>query len=159
MLIEPMAAADFRGVQAIAELCQTRVDLDAEIRRDWGLVWVAREGADEEPIAFLIAWRAADEMHVIDLGTHPRRRRRGAARALLGRLISHARTLGSSLMVLEVRQSNRPAIRLYQSLGFVVARVRRSYYADAGEDGLEMVLKLDGLAQNGSGVADTAAVK
>ena len=159
MLITPVTAGDFRCVQVIAELCQTRVDLDAELKRDWALVWVARESADTQPIAFLNAWRAADEMHIIDLGTHPHHRRRGAARALLERLISHARSLGFSVMVLEVLQSNRPAIRLYRSLGFVVARVRRSYYADAGEDGLEMVLKLDESVPNRISADEEMVVK
>ena len=83
----------------------------------------------------------------------------GLGEALVRQLAEYFQARGRSFMDLSVMHDNRPAIRLYQSLGFVVARVRRSYYADAGEDGLEMVLKLDELAQNGSGVADTTAVK
>lgn len=142
MVISPVAASDRLTVQNIADLCRTPVDFDAELSRGWAMVWVAREDQDRDPIAFVLAWRAADEIHVIDIGTHPSHRRRGAARSLLLQLAAHARSLGSRVMVLEVRKSNRPAIRLYESLGFTVARVRRDYYADPGEDGLEMMLML-----------------
>jgi ribosomal-protein-alanine N-acetyltransferase len=159
MVISPVTAADRLRVQTIADLCHTRVDLDAELNRDWAMVWVARERQAEEAIAFLLAWRAADEIHVIDIGTHPSYRRRGAARSLLERLLLHARSVGSRVMVLEVRQSNRPAIRLYESLGFTVARVRRSYYADPGEDGLEMVLMFDQKRLHSDALDPEAAVK
>ena len=41
-------------------------------------------------------------------------------------------------MTLEVRVSNEPAQRLYQSFGFEVAGRRRAYYTDDGEDALVM---------------------
>jgi ribosomal-protein-alanine N-acetyltransferase len=47
------------------------------------------------------------------------------------------------LLLLEVRRSNRPALGLYRRLGFSVAALRRGYYSDTGEDGIEMNLVLD----------------
>ena len=43
-----------------------------------------------------------------------------------------------SRSTLEVRQSNAPAIRLYERFGFRAAGVRRRYYQDNGEDALIM---------------------
>jgi ribosomal-protein-alanine N-acetyltransferase len=39
---------------------------------------------------------------------------------------------------LEVRVSNNPAIKLYESLGFKARGVRRGYYTDNREDALIM---------------------
>lgn len=44
--------------------------------------------------------------------------------------------------VLEVRETNTPARRLYESLGFVVTGRRRGYYRDTGEDALIMELTI-----------------
>jgi ribosomal-protein-alanine N-acetyltransferase len=57
-------------------------------------------------------------------------------------LIAHAVEHRSRLVLLEVRRTNRPAMRLYRSLGFTAIGVRRRYYGD-GEDAIEMVLVLD----------------
>jgi ribosomal-protein-alanine N-acetyltransferase len=46
------------------------------------------------------------------------------------------------LLVLEVRTSNRDAIRLYRRVGFAAINVRRRYYS-GGEDAVEMHLELD----------------
>jgi ribosomal-protein-alanine N-acetyltransferase len=45
--------------------------------------------------------------------------------------------------LLEVRRSNRVAIRLYRGHGFRPIGVRRRYYADNAEDAIEMMLALD----------------
>jgi ribosomal-protein-alanine N-acetyltransferase len=143
MLVTPMEPGDREAVKAIAHLSGTEVDVAAELGRSWGLPWVAREAPGQPPAAFMVAWRAADELHIIDIATHPDHRRRGAARALLVELIAYGKAHNFRLAVLEVRASNGPARSLYGSLGFEVARVRENYYADGGEDGLEMLLMLD----------------
>lgn len=120
------------------------VDFDAEFGRPWAEVWLARADPDGGAVAFLVTWRVADEIHVIDIASDPRFRRRGAARALLVAAIGCARAGRARLLVLEVRASNHPAIALYRSEGFEVARVRRDYYTDPCEDALEMLLVLPG---------------
>lgn len=57
---------------------------------------------------------------VLKLLVHPDRRRLGIARALMQVLISRARALEKSLLVLDTR-SGDPSQRLYESLGFQVA--------------------------------------
>jgi ribosomal-protein-alanine N-acetyltransferase len=103
---------------------------------------VASSEGDEKTQAFLLAWDAADEVHLIDVVTHPDARRRGLARALLKTLIAHAAGRQAALIALEVRRSNLAAIALYRGAGFRVVGVRRSYYP-GGEDALDMLLHLD----------------
>ncbi|CAN97422.1 Ribosomal-protein-alanine N-acetyltransferase [Sorangium cellulosum So ce56] len=112
-----------------------------ELRRPWTRCWVARE--ERRALAFLIAWHVADELHVLNVATCPAARRRGLATALMNRSLEYAQQQQVRLILLEVRRSNRAAIRLYRKLGFTAMGVRPRYYSDNGEDAVEMVLTLD----------------
>jgi ribosomal-protein-alanine N-acetyltransferase len=45
-------------------------------------------------------------------------------------------------VTLEVRRSNRGAIKLYRSFGFRPVGIRAHYYAEDGEDAVVMLLDL-----------------
>jgi ribosomal-protein-alanine N-acetyltransferase len=85
---------------------------------------------------YLIYWLVADEMHILNLAVHPRRRRQGVARALLAAGLDQARADGAACAWLEVRPSNLPAQKLYQASGFRQVGVRPRYYDDNQEDAL-----------------------
>jgi [ribosomal protein S18]-alanine N-acetyltransferase len=114
-----------------------------EFERPWVRSWVARPADGPAPVAYLTAWRVADELHVLSVATLPTFRRKGAARALLDAALEFARDDRVRLVVLEVRRSNRAAIHLYRALGFSAMAVRPRYYADNSEDAIEMHLALD----------------
>jgi [ribosomal protein S18]-alanine N-acetyltransferase len=116
------------------------IDIREEAKRAWSVVWVARE--DAVPIAYLIAWHVADELHLLMIATHPEARRKGVARALVSQLIEFAFDKNVMHIFLEVRRSNAAAIALYRAFGFYLLSIRKNYYAD-GEDALEMTLALD----------------
>jgi ribosomal-protein-alanine N-acetyltransferase len=126
-----------------------------EMARPWAHIWVARDD-DEAPIAFLIAWHVADELHVLNVATRVDRRRRGIARALLDEAVAYARRRAIKHVLLEVRRSNRAAIALYRSVGFFAMGVRARYYPD-DEDAVEMVALLD--PKTGSVVAHADEVR
>lgn len=89
-------------------------------------------------IGYLVVSRYADAWHVMNIAVAPDWRRRGVATQLLESLF--ARTDGESERgyTLEVRVTNRDAIRLYEQLGFAARGVRRGYYIDNHEDALIM---------------------
>ena len=60
----------------------------------------------------------------------------------MNELVAFAKGLPVRHILLEVRRSNAPAIKLYRSLGFFATNVRRRYYDD-GEDAVEMRLVFD----------------
>ncbi|MGN0824433.1 MAG: ribosomal protein S18-alanine N-acetyltransferase [Candidatus Coproplasma sp.] len=64
-------------------------------------------------------------------------RRSGVGRRILNELIQEAKSRGAENMLLEVRVSNAPAMRLYLSAGFIGVYARSRYYSD-GEDCLVM---------------------
>jgi [ribosomal protein S18]-alanine N-acetyltransferase len=70
----------------------------------------------------------AGEAHILNVCVRDEYRCRGLARKLLLLLLDRARLAGMYEAFLEVRPSNTPAARLYQSLGFEQVGIRRGYY-------------------------------
>ena len=71
---------------------------------------------------------AADEAHLLNLCIDPAEHGRGWGGWLLRHLFGVARIRRAQRMFLEVRPSNRTAVRLYEGHGFVHVGTRRSYY-------------------------------
>lgn len=142
MVVERLGADGADAVRRIAAASAVTVDVDAELDRPWARFWVARAAHDGVAVAFMLAWVVADELHLHHIATDPVHRRKGAARALISTLLAHGASVGTRLVLLEVRRSNRAAIRLYRDFGFTAMGLRRDYYAD-GEDAIEMRLTLD----------------
>lgn len=77
-----------------------------------------------------------DEGYITNVAVFPEHRRRGVGRALINRVFSLARDLGLSFVSLEVRESNIPAITLYEGLGFKQEGKRKRFYRAPEEDAL-----------------------
>jgi [ribosomal protein S18]-alanine N-acetyltransferase len=75
--------------------------------------------------------------HIISLATRPDARRSGVGTLLMGSVIEHLRRKKVSSILLEVRQSNREAIRFYRKFSFAEVDRRSRYYSD-GEDAIVM---------------------
>ena len=113
----------------------SRQALAEELDRPWSIFRVLK-GPGGELLAYLNYWVVYDEIHVLNVATHPAHRHRGYARALLDQMVRLARQNASSEIQLEVRPSNLAARRLYESLGFEQVGTRPGYYPDSGEDAL-----------------------
>lgn len=90
---------------------------------------------------FVLFRAAADEAEILTIAVRPAARRRGAGRALLAAAMAAAAEVGARRMVLEVAATNAPARALYEGAGFVMAGLRRRYYAD-GTDALLLAAPL-----------------
>jgi len=145
-LVTPLLPSELERARELARLSGSGFDPLAELERPWAKVWVARVGPQGVPLGLALVWRAADEVHLLDLAVEPASRRRGIGRSLLVAVIRDALQDGAALALLEVRASNAPAIALYASLGFVQTDVRRAYYSDNGEDAVGMRLELSSCA-------------
>lgn len=122
----------------------TRALREQQLREELGRVWARLRVAREEPegiVGYILFWHVTDEIHLLNVAVDPKARRRGVGRALVEDLVAYARAHAAAKVLLEVRASNEPAIRLYEGLGFERFNVRKGYYAD-GEDGVEMMLEL-----------------
>lgn len=112
-----------------------------ELVRPFGRLRVARDRASREIVGYVLFWHVTDEIHLLNVAVDRRKRRHGSGRALVNEVIAYARANAAVKILLEVRRSNEPAIRLYEGLGFETFNVRERYYFD-GEDGIEMMLTL-----------------
>jgi len=125
----------------------SRQTFAGELQRQWAALWVLEPPIRYEkgaPIAsFLNFWRVLDEVHIMNIATHPGYRRKGFARVLLERLFSEVAIRGGGEASLEVRPGNRAALRLYKSLGFTEIGIRLQYYADTGEDAIVMAASIN----------------
>jgi [ribosomal protein S18]-alanine N-acetyltransferase len=124
----------------------TRMEAREEVARPFTHAWAARTQGKRGrtvPVGFVVTWHVADELHILNVATAAQYRRRGIGLALMNHALAYARDHKARLIVLEVRLENDPAIRLYRSMGFFAIGLRLGYYADNGEDALEMVLVLD----------------
>lgn len=91
-------------------------------------------------MCYIIFWMLMEEVHILNLATHPAYRRLGIAYSLLQFSLDFAYKKGGIAYFLEVRRGNQAAIELYQKVGFASWRVMKKYYADTGEDALIMRL-------------------
>lgn len=136
---------DRAEVEALALACfpESSFSTEEELSRPWARLWAARTAAGAPLVGFLISWHIADELHVHNVATLPSRRRCGIGRALMDEGIGYASSQKIRIVLLEVRRSNRAAIKLYRGLAFTALGVRSGYYADNGEDAIEMILAID----------------
>ena len=79
---------------------------------------------------------------LLTIATIPAARGRGIASLMLTELVSTAQQAGCPDVLLEVRQSNEAAQRLYTGHGFVLIGRRRRYYQAPPEDAVVMRLTL-----------------
>ncbi len=75
---------------------------------------------------------------VVTLAVAPARWGRGTGTALLLALVDQARRRGCTEVLLEVREDNPRARRLYQRHGFTEVGIRRGYYQPSGVDAVVM---------------------
>jgi ribosomal-protein-alanine N-acetyltransferase len=82
------------------------------------------------------------EAQILNVSVVPGQRRRGFAKALLGRFLDLAEAKGAEQIFLEVRESNAAAIALYRAAGFREIARRKAYYParEGREDALVMRL-------------------
>ncbi len=107
-----------------------------ELSKPSGICLAATDGT--ELCGYLVCSRYDQVWHLMNVAVVPERRRTGIARGLISRLLEEGG--GRLPFTLEVRVSNRPAIAMYERLGFRSAGVRPRYYQDNGEDALIMWL-------------------
>ncbi|MBQ3434485.1 MAG: ribosomal protein S18-alanine N-acetyltransferase [Selenomonadaceae bacterium] len=78
------------------------------------------------------------EGYVTNVATLPEYRRKGVAKALIERVLQNE----MDFLTLEVRESNAPAIALYESIGFERVGVRPHFYRNPDENAVLMTIEL-----------------
>ena len=95
---------------------------------------VATEG--ETVAGYIGSQTVIDETDMMNVAVHPDYRRQGIGRDLVLALSEALQNKGIRGLLLEVRQSNMPAIALYEQLGFRQVGLRPNYYRNPKENAL-----------------------
>jgi ribosomal protein S18 acetylase RimI-like enzyme len=111
-----------------------RENLDLQLSR------VLMEG--ERPIGIVLVARRGWTARIAAMGIHPDFRGRRLGWHALKEVIDDLRRIGDRRLVLEVIDSNEPALRLYKSLGFKVRRRLAGYKRPAGVEDASATAKL-----------------
>ena len=145
MIIRKAEPKDAGSISKIEEL---------SIKRPWSIVliendleknpnasyWVAEE--DNKVQGFIGVHNIVGEINITNVAVHPDYRRRGIADELMKAMKAEfdaRKAAGEDIVgiTLEVRESNTPAIKLYEKHGFKAEGIRKGYYSD-GEDAVIM---------------------
>ncbi len=135
-------AGDLRALYAIEEACfEPSVRFSRALMRSLATnpecrTWVGM--LDGVRVGFaIVGLRSEDEpgaAYIWTIEVLPAFRRRGVARALLGRVEESAREAGREAVVLHVSERNEDALALYETAGYGKVGVEVGYYG-RGEDG------------------------
>jgi [ribosomal protein S18]-alanine N-acetyltransferase len=100
-------------------------------------VLVATDEPSQLPIAgFLVSLCLPDEWEIENVVVEVPERRKGLGSLLIRELLNQAEIAGAVSVILEVRESNAPAVQLYEKLGFKIEGRRPAYYQYPVEDAL-----------------------
>lgn len=83
-------------------------------------------------------YKTVDEGDITNIAVSPQFRRLGMAEKLLDRLIEMSMELAITRINLEVRESNSPAIALYEKKGFTNLGIRKNFYEKPTENAIIM---------------------
>lgn len=141
MMIENMRPDQLGDVKALLDICfgesaWSLESLRSQLEKADSRCTVAVE--DDRIVGFLAFELVVDEGSIVEIAVHPAYRRRGIAKELI---LSATSDNSINEIFLEVRESNTPAIGLYESLGFEQIGVRKDYYTVPKEDAVIMKRK------------------
>ena len=98
---------------------------------------VAAEGEDGTVLGYGEVRAVLDEGTLEKIAVAPKYRRQGVAEAILSAFLRFGQA-HLAFLTLEVRETNAPAIALYEKLGFEPVGRRKNYYRQLHEDALLM---------------------
>ncbi len=104
------------------------------------LFLVAKE--EDQILGYMGIMMVLDEGEITNVSVAQTARRRGVGRLLVQTMLDKMRRAGLTMIHLEVRKSNTPAIRLYEQFAFVQDGERKNYYEEPTEDAVLMSCRL-----------------
>lgn len=129
LVIRPMRKPDLKAVTAIEasayEFPWEPVTFSDCLKVGY-CCWVGEKAG--QVVAYGILTVGAGESHVLNLCIAPNLQGRGYGRLMLEKLMAVAKGHRAEMMLLEVRPSNKRAVKLYRDLGFNEIGTRKGYY-------------------------------
>lgn len=116
----------------------------AEFDKPYSQFLVMTDDETDSVVAgYIVCWCILGDCQILNVAVGLPYRGLGLAKQMLGKVIALAARNGTQKVFLEVRTSNAAAIKLYQSLNFLITRTQKGFYSN-GEDAYIMTInKLD----------------
>tara|TARA_B110000438_G_C15679240_1_gene591616 strand:+ start:360 stop:794 length:435 start_codon:yes stop_codon:yes gene_type:complete len=103
---------------------QIKYDLQSKINSEnWVYI------LEEKIIGYIFVYIIDEQFHLNNIAVHPNYLRNKIGKSLIQHIILRAKKRKVNIILLEVSINNIPAIRCYQSIGFVQVGLRKNYYA------------------------------
>lgn len=139
MNIRPMKKSHVKNIYQLGLECLPgeawEIDgIMSELKNPNAVTFVAIE--NKQIVGFANAHIILDEGYLNNMAITESFRRKGIGGELLEHMVIHAKKKGAGFLSLEVRKSNKNAIKFYQKHGFVYVGERKSFYENPVEDAL-----------------------
>lgn len=119
----------------------SRLSYEQELNNSLAKYFVAK--INDKVVGFIGTWIIVDESHVTNVAVHPNYRKLGIGSKLIESMLNYCKEKNCTSYTLEVRESNKTAISVYEKHGFVVDGMRKEYYQDNKENALIMWLRIN----------------
>ena len=137
--LRPATAADAPQVAAIERaVCSAPWSAESireSIGMPWMFTWIAEDGSGGV-VGYVFCREVAGESELLNIAVTPAARGGGVGAELLRAALTWAEGRGARETFLEVRESNRGAITLYEKAGFRAVGRRPGYYQAPVEDAI-----------------------
>lgn len=144
VIIRGMRYDDLDQITEIEKICfslpWSKNSFEQELKNELAYYQCAEE--DGKIMGYMGMWRIIDECHITNVAVLPEYRNRGIASMLINKMVEICKCSEIQNMTLEVRQSNLPAINLYEKFGFISVGKRPRYYMKPMEDAIIMWKKI-----------------
>ena len=136
MIIENFSESHIDDLLEIENQCfshaWSKTSFENELSKTFSASFSAVEGG--KAIGCIICNTSVDEAYIFKVMVSKEYRRKGVALSLVERLIDYAADNGIIRLVLEVRESNEKARKLYEKAGFLYIGNIKKMYDDPQED-------------------------
>jgi len=140
---------DLDGLVSLEQLCFTvpwsRKSFEAELQGNSFSQILVIPGPGDQPeiplLAYICVWVIFEEIRFLNLAVHPQFRGQGLAKQLILQALCVGSAQGCCRAMLEVRDSNQTARKLYEFFKFKEYGKRNSYYTNPSEDAILMILE------------------
>ena len=139
-VIRPMTEDDTFAVELIEPVSYTHLTLPksfADACRNQDNVYLVCE-ADGVIAGYCGMWTVLGEGNITNMAVSPDYRRCGIAQRLMQSMENYGDDKNVTSYFLEVRQSNLPAIALYEKMGYKNIGIRKKFYEKPVEDAVIM---------------------
>jgi len=127
--ISPIEAQDFDALYAIEQAAHALPWSLGTLKNNQAERYLNLKIVEGHQIyGFAICQTVLDEATLFNIAIDPQKQGLGLGRQLLNELITQLRQKGILTLWLEVRESNKKAQALYDSLGFNQVDIRKNYY-------------------------------